>query len=65
MLQFERGDIMASTKSDIKAKLTKMYQLRKELYMNIENSKAALKDVDNIINVLTDTLKKMEEEVKK
>lgn len=53
-----------ATKSEIKTKLTKMYQLRKELYMNIENSKAALKDVDNIINVLTDTLKKMEEEIK-
>lgn len=52
-------------KGDIKTKLTKMYKLRKELYMNIENSKAALKDVDNIINVLTDNLKKMEEEEKK
>lgn len=55
---------MTATKSEIKAKLTKMYKLRKEFYMNIENSKAALKDVDNIINILTDILKKMEEEMK-
>ena len=41
-----------------------MYQLRKELRQNIENSKLALKDVDNIINKLTSQLEEMEKEIK-
>ena len=57
--------IKAKTKSEIKSQLTNMYQLRKELRQNIENSKLALKDVDNIINILTSQLEEMEKEIKK
>lgn len=57
--------IKAKTKQEIKSQLTKMYQLRKELRQNIENSKLALKDVDNIINTLTSQLENMEKESKK
>lgn len=56
--------IKPKTKQEIKSQLTKMYQLRKELRQNIENSKLALKDVDNIINTLTSQLENMEKEIK-
>ena len=53
------------TKSEIKKKLQGLYQLRKELRENITNTKAALKDCDNLINLLTSQLEEMEKESKK
>ena len=55
---------MTLTKSEIKAKLTKMYQLRKELNQNLINTKLALKDVDGVIEELTKVLQDMEKEMK-
>jgi len=52
------------TKSDIKAKLTKLYQLRKELNQNLINTKEALNDVNNYIDALTSLLQAMEKEMK-
>ena len=52
------------TKSEIKVKLTKLYQLRKELNQNLVNTKLALKDVDNCINELTNLLQTMKEGMK-
>ena len=53
-----------TTKSEIKQKLQGLYQLRKELRENITNTKAALKDCDNLINLLTSQLEEMEKENK-
>lgn len=55
---------MTLTKSEIKAKLTKMYQLRKELNQNLINTKAALNDVNGLIEALTKVLETMEKEAK-
>lgn len=55
---------MTITKSEIKAKLTKMYQLRKELNQNLINTKAALNDVNSLIEALTNVLETMEKEIK-
>lgn len=55
---------MTLTKSEIKAKLTKMYQLRKELNQNLINTKAALNDVNGVIEGLTKVLQEMEKEIK-
>lgn len=41
-----------------------MYQLRRELRENLTNTKNALKDVDNIVDALTNKLDEMEKEIK-
>lgn len=48
------------TKSEIKNKLQGLYKLRKELRENITNSKLALKDCNNLIELLTSQLEEME-----
>lgn len=53
-----------TTKGDIKKALTAMYQLRKQLRENLTNTKNALKDVDNIVDMLTNKLDEMEKEIK-
>ena len=53
-----------TTKGDIKKTLTAMYQLRRELRENLTNTKNALKDVDNIVDALTNKLDEMEKEIK-
>ena len=52
------------TKGQIKSKLTKMYQLRKELKENLLNTKEALNEVNHIIDILTSQLESMEKEMK-
>lgn len=53
-----------ATKAEIKQKLQGLYKLRKELRENITNTKAALKDCNNIIDLLTSQLEEMEKESK-
>lgn len=55
---------MPKNKGDIKKKLTQMYQLRKELRENLTNTRNALKDIDNIVDLLTSQLENMEKEIK-
>lgn len=55
---------MAMTKGEIKQKLQGLYKLRKELRENITNTKAALKDCNNLIDLLTSQLEEMEKESK-
>lgn len=55
---------MTATKGEIKQKLQGLYKLRKELRENITNTKAALKDCNNIIELLTSQLEEMEKESK-
>lgn len=55
---------MPKTKGEIKKKLTQMYQLRKELRENLTNTRNALKDIDNIVDLLTSQLENMEKEIK-
>ena len=56
---------MPKTKGDIKKKLTYLYQLRKELRENLTNTRNALKDIDNLVNLLTSQLENTEKEIKK
>lgn len=53
-----------ATKAEIKKNLQGLYQLRKELRENITNTKAALKDCNNLIDLLTSQLEEMKEEIK-
>lgn len=56
---------MPKTKGEIKKRLTYLYQLRKELRENLTNTRNALKDIDNLVNLLTSQLENMEKEIKK
>ena len=56
---------MPKTKGEIKKSLTQLYQLRKELRENLTNTRNALKDVDNLVDLLTSQLENMEKENKK
>ena len=56
---------MPKTKGDIKKRLTYLYQLRKELRENLTNTRNALKDIDNLVELLTSQLENMEKGSKK
>lgn len=56
---------MPKTKGEIKKRLTQLYQLRKELRENLTNTRNALKDIDNLVELLTSQLENMEKESKK
>lgn len=56
---------MPKTKGEIKKRLAHLYQLRKELRENLTNTRNALKDVDNLVDLLTSQLEIMEKESKK
>lgn len=51
---------MPKTKGEIKKRLTQLYQLRKELRENLTNTRNALKDIDNLVDLLTSQLENIE-----